>query len=261
MDADTLAMMQAVDDGLSIEDVVIPDSCLDAMHDDIINRTNEVVGCNDYLICGGDLSNGNCQQTEEIMKRINCRNCFLVWGNHDDPDFSYLFNDCFERLHVMVENQLIVVDHYPSRSWYNDHRGSWMLYGHVHGRFDNEDRRGLNKREETIIEHLIDQFASQNDSLSEFMKNTIKASICSELGARAVSRMTTDIGFDTWGKPVSFTELKNHFSHKPRYGNQILTQDLLHKNGLSSVGELAMRNCDENDRRRIIDAVRKFEFY
>ena len=36
-------------------------------------------------------------------------------------------------MELKVGEQLVVLDHYPMRSWNKSHYGSWQLYGHHHG--------------------------------------------------------------------------------------------------------------------------------
>lgn len=40
---------------------------------------------------------------------------------------------------ISVQGQDIWLNHYPMRSWHKSGRGSWHLYGHVHGRLNKED--------------------------------------------------------------------------------------------------------------------------
>jgi calcineurin-like phosphoesterase family protein len=44
---------------------------------------------------------------------------------------------------INIQGQAIWLNHYPMRAWNGSHRGSWHLYGHVHGALHAEDQANL----------------------------------------------------------------------------------------------------------------------
>jgi|ERR1017187_864729 calcineurin-like phosphoesterase family protein len=79
-----------------------------------------------------------------IMKRLNGTK-HLVTGNHDE--LALKMNDIRpgtwktikEMNEIVIQGQKIVLCHYPIADghWHHAYKGVWMLYGHVHGTFQN----------------------------------------------------------------------------------------------------------------------------
>jgi len=102
---------------------------------------NKYVQKNDHVYILGDVSLGKRKDAEKFIARLN-GNKHLISGNHDKnvihlgnfnevkeiKDFTFSRNDL---------NIHIVLCHYPIASWNRKIHGSWHLYGHVHGRFEN----------------------------------------------------------------------------------------------------------------------------
>lgn len=42
-----------------------------------------------------------------------------------------------EGIEIEIENQKIILNHYPLKTWKGINDGTWLLYGHEHGRFKN----------------------------------------------------------------------------------------------------------------------------
>jgi calcineurin-like phosphoesterase family protein len=124
-----------------------PFTSIQEMDDAIIANYNQDVGPDDLLIIIGDFA---AKQVREYRERINCNNVWLITGNHDKnasykpgpilrssnvkngPIFQKVDTLC--QIDVIRDNtkQQIVLCHYPMRAWPHSHRGSWMLFGHVH---------------------------------------------------------------------------------------------------------------------------------
>ena len=89
----------------------------------------------------GDLSLGIRKDAEKFIAKMN-GNKHLILGNHD-KNISHLGN--FSEITQIKDfsysrfglNIHIVLCHYPFASWNRKVHGSWHLYGHVHGRFEN----------------------------------------------------------------------------------------------------------------------------
>jgi calcineurin-like phosphoesterase family protein len=120
----------------------------------IIDNINNVVGVDDTLYILGDfcLKGG---KPEQYVSRIVCKDIHLILGNHDKRS-KYIDNMSAARIdigftsvqevkEVICCNQRIYLSHYASRVWPASHKGSWMLYGHSHGKLDYEDQMSYRK--------------------------------------------------------------------------------------------------------------------
>jgi calcineurin-like phosphoesterase family protein len=126
-----------------------PFSCASAMDQAIIERCNDRVGEDDWLLFLGDLffakrANREAQEAvaEGYLSRLRCRNIVLVWGNHDEhlrgsARFRSLFLRAHSRIELRYRGQTYVCDHYPLAAWNKSFHGSRCLYGHCHGRLDS----------------------------------------------------------------------------------------------------------------------------
>lgn len=107
------------------------------MDEYLIRQINQVVGKDDILWHLGDFCFGRKNEIAEVARkyraRINCRNVFLILGNHDNPTIKTVFDKCYENYEIKVNSQNIVLSHYSYVFWNRSHYGSWMLYGHAHG--------------------------------------------------------------------------------------------------------------------------------
>ncbi len=109
----------------------------------ILDRINETVGVDDTLYILGDFCfRGG--KPEQYLSRMVCQDVHLILGNHDKrndfKDDLRGFSSVVEVKEVIYCNQRIYLSHYPHRSWPSSHKGSWMLYGHVHSKFNEEDK-------------------------------------------------------------------------------------------------------------------------
>ena len=114
----------------------------------IIDNINNVVSVDDTLYILGDFCfKGG--KPEQYLSRIVCQDIHLVLGNHDRrSDFKndlQGFSSVQEVKEVIYCNQRIYLSHYPHRSWPASHKGSWMLYGHVHSTLNEEDQNSNRK--------------------------------------------------------------------------------------------------------------------
>ena len=111
------------------------------MNDALVDGINSVVGEDDILYHLGDFAFGG---VEEFRSRIKCKNVHLIAGNHDNKilkndKLRSLFSSVSFYRELWIEDlqKLIVMSHYPMKTWNMRHYGSWMLYGHVHGNLEN----------------------------------------------------------------------------------------------------------------------------
>lgn len=117
----------------------ISDASLRRMETAFIDNINAVVGPKDILWHLGDFvfskDSNYGPAAEAILKRINCRNVYFVWGNHDKRSeaFAKQFTSTHDLVKVKVRGQRIVLCHYAMAIWDGSHRDAWHLYGHSHG--------------------------------------------------------------------------------------------------------------------------------
>lgn len=120
----------------------------------ILDRINETVGVDDTLYILGDFTFRGGSPSD-YRYRINCQDVHLILGNHDKRS-DYIDNMSAARIDVgftsvsevkeiIYCNQRIYLSHYPHRSWPASHKGSWMLYGHVHNKLNEEDKNSRRK--------------------------------------------------------------------------------------------------------------------
>jgi len=112
-------------------------------HDNFLIKEvfNKYVQKKDEVYILGDLSMAKRKDAEKFIARMN-GNKHLILGNHD-KNISHLGN--FSEITQIKDftfsraglNIHIVLCHYPMASWNRKIHGSWHLYGHVHGRFQN----------------------------------------------------------------------------------------------------------------------------
>jgi calcineurin-like phosphoesterase family protein len=107
------------------------------MDDYLIRRINDCVAKDDILWHLGDFCYGKkgklAETARKYRERINCKNVFLVAGNHDSPEVKRAFNGNYEYFELKVSSRIIVLSHYCQAFWNKSHAKSWMLYGHAHG--------------------------------------------------------------------------------------------------------------------------------
>ncbi len=106
-----------------------PFSC-PAEHDDhIIERINSRVERNDRLIVAGDFC---ARGATHFLARINCRQVYLVIGNHDRAQSAKAFKSAEETMTIKIGDLRVFISHYPHAFWPGSHHGHLHLYGHVH---------------------------------------------------------------------------------------------------------------------------------
>jgi calcineurin-like phosphoesterase family protein len=109
-------------------------------HDDaLLQAINDRVRESDVLWILGDFSLAPLEVATAYRKRIRCREVNFVRGNHDLPSYDALFHRVMDQGMIKHRGRKIWLNHYPMRSWDKAFHGSWHLYGHVHGRLQEED--------------------------------------------------------------------------------------------------------------------------
>lgn len=118
---------------------------VEQMNDAIVANINKMVGVDDILIHLGDFSFGGIQNIFEFRERINCRNIYLIIGNHDkhievdkNGDFNKLFVSIKESMLIKYNGFYFFCAHLPILSWPNMDRGVIHLHGHLHLSYDEK---------------------------------------------------------------------------------------------------------------------------
>lgn len=119
----------------------------------ILANINRVVTPQDNLFLLGDVSWYSPEKTYEFLSQINCRNLFLITGNHDrwskNSKCKKLFQGIYDLKRIDDNGRIVILCHYPLAVWDQSHRGSYHLYGHVHR---NIAENGMNDTH-TILTH------------------------------------------------------------------------------------------------------------
>lgn len=119
---------------------------LEDMNNKIVENINNLVKETDYLVCLGDWAFGGHKNIEIFRKRINCKNIYLIFGNHDDHidkntnNYRDLFTACESQKILKVsrieqgrkKNYIFHLNHFPLASWRDMKDGIIHLFGHLH---------------------------------------------------------------------------------------------------------------------------------
>lgn len=135
------------------------------MNKALIGNWNRVVGKDDVVFCLGDFALGNEKKCNDILKSLNGHKV-LIKGNHEKTVLNKSYNmdefngGIYEMLEVRIndeevsnEFQDIILCHYPFLAWNKSHRGSWSLFGHVHGIFDDKPFTSPNQLDVGVDSH------------------------------------------------------------------------------------------------------------
>jgi len=131
---------------------------VEEMNEYMIKMWNGKVRKNDDVVIIGDLSWGNAEETNGLLKRLNGR-LYLIQGNHDrfltnkDMDVSrFQWIKSYEEL--SDNKRKVVLCHYPIMCYNGQYRldengnpKTYMLYGHVH---DTMDQRLLEQFQDMV---------------------------------------------------------------------------------------------------------------
>lgn len=108
-------------------------------HDDwLVNQWNKTVKFDDTVYHLGDFSfSSDADQIIDLISRLNGTIIFIK-GNHCSSEtwkrVLRTTQSKFENyLEIKIEQQRIVLCHFPFSVWHNQHYGAWNLYGHCHG--------------------------------------------------------------------------------------------------------------------------------
>src|SRR5215213_9487191 len=103
------------------------------MNEEMVERWNARVGKRDVVWHIGDFAS-NTKVAQSILPRLNGRK-HLITGNIDSEGVRALgWSSVQAYAELTIEGAMLVLCHYPFRSWNGMHRGSINLHGHSHGR-------------------------------------------------------------------------------------------------------------------------------
>lgn len=117
-----------------------PFNSADAMNEAMIRKWNETVDNDDTVYHLGDFGfHSTAAQLDPILGELNGE-IHLILGNHDqNPDieqFAHWRITNFDYyLKVRIDNQDIVLCHYPLSEWDGSFKGAWHLHGHSHNQW------------------------------------------------------------------------------------------------------------------------------
>lgn len=144
--ADREAFLALEASGGDMRSFRVTEESIDNMNRGLAASVNSRVGANDTLWCLGDwvmTSGGDYYAKAKWFRdQIDCRNVYLLWGNHDDRKIHDLFSATFDQAEIREGDVRMTLNHYPMVTWNGQHLGSVTLpnihlYGHVHAIYQN----------------------------------------------------------------------------------------------------------------------------
>jgi calcineurin-like phosphoesterase family protein len=114
-----------------------PYGSVSEMNQAMMDQWNAAVAPQDTVYILGDVAFMSGYDAAKLMQQL-AGTKILVAGNHDrktlkDVHFRRCFVSIHDYLEITHEKTLVVMSHYPFLEWNQMHRGSVMLYGHLHG--------------------------------------------------------------------------------------------------------------------------------
>lgn len=105
-----------------------------AMDAALVARWNAVVGSDDTVWHLGDVARSGAAAAGWLTRLNGAKH--LVWGNNDPPATRAAagWASVQPYAELVVDGRLLVLCHYPFRSWNGQSRRSVNLHGHSHGR-------------------------------------------------------------------------------------------------------------------------------
>lgn len=117
-----------------------PFADIEEMNKVLIDNINTRVKQNDTLYILGDLSfRIPLSEANRLIQQIQCKNKYLLIGNHDKNYDSSLFKGMydFKKVNMISKNEInydISLMHYPMLEWPRSRHGSVHFHGHIHSR-------------------------------------------------------------------------------------------------------------------------------
>lgn len=149
----------------------------DEMDCALIQNINAKVSPRDTLYVLGDFAMGRgkdkLQHVRDMLDKINCKNVYLVIGNHDVQDIERLkecgFADVYQMREIRHDGKKFVLSHYPLMEWNGFYHGAYHLHGHVHNDASyNEDMKKRDIRRYDVGVDANDYAPVSLDEIIEF---------------------------------------------------------------------------------------------
>lgn len=109
------------------------------MNEEIIKRWNKKIAPNDVVYVLGDVCWGwNSQKIKETFSKMNGIK-YLIYGNHDrikNHELANVWAEIVPYKRINIDNESIVLSHYPILDWDRAYHKGYHLYGHCHGMLD-----------------------------------------------------------------------------------------------------------------------------
>ncbi len=109
----------------------------------LIERWNAAVGANDEIYHLGDFTAfEDPKRVDALLAGLNGRK-HLIIGNNDPPATlaAKAWASVAYYAEIEVDGKLLILCHYPFRTWHSMGRGAIDLHGHSHGRLKEETRQ------------------------------------------------------------------------------------------------------------------------
>lgn len=113
----------------------------------LIEKWNAFVSPDDIIFNLGDfvMNDPEGLVASYLLQNLN-GNHYLLWGNHNSGVKLYeglteIYNTTFlgHYQEIIIDKQPIVLCHYPILAWNDYVHGTWMLHGHNHNTFKDEN--------------------------------------------------------------------------------------------------------------------------
>lgn len=115
-------------------------------HDQIIiDSFNSVVSRDDALYILGDEVMGDRDVGYNKLRQINCHK-ILIRGNHTQLKDKHLsvFQSVHDYKEIRIDGIKVCMFHFPMHEWHDCHKGSFHLFGHVHGTYATVRGKSMN---------------------------------------------------------------------------------------------------------------------
>ena len=125
-----------------------PFATLKEMHREMKNNWNTRVAENDDVYIVGDFWFQGTSKYDhdaydhdvaiDFIRGLNGYK-YLVIGNHDRkpltyPEFKYEFVEVADIMKIDIDDQEVILCHYPMLEWENSWNNAWHIHGHIHNK-------------------------------------------------------------------------------------------------------------------------------